>query len=226
MKFIGYVCLLLMSIQIVAGDLDPVVKHLVDKIDEKAASINTMKARFVQRKEMSLMKDPSVMEGDFYLDRKHGLALHFDPEEDLHLFLNEDKVVSISHGAKKATEVDVKQRQINLAQKILDDKLGKLLRYFDISRSEEPDAEGNRFIELIPSKRKTKKKFDHIRIWINSDFLIYQVKVQTRDGDLYELLLSDIQLNQELEDSLFDAKIPDDYEMDERMEKMMNILGQ
>ena len=63
-----------------------------------------------------------------------------------------------------------------------------------------------------------KKKFREVHIWINSEHLIYKIKVISKDGDIYDLALSNIRLNEALPEGHFDTTIPEGYQMSDRME--------
>ncbi len=199
-------------------DIDPGLVELIEKIDEKAATIETLHARFLQRKEISLLKEPIEKEGDFYLKKPDGIRLQFDPEEDLAIIMNNDEMVAISHNAKRADRVKLKKRRGELAQRILSDKLNVMLNYFTVTRAVKTDGSGGQRLVLEPSKRKVKKKFQELQIWVNEDFLIYRIKVTSRDGDINELMLKDIRLNEALKTELFDTSVPEDYELGDRME--------
>lgn len=198
--------------------IDPGLVELIEKIDEKGASIETLCARFLQRKEISLLKEPVEKRGSFYLKKPDGIRLEFDPKEDLAIIMTNEEMVAISHGAKRADRVKLKKRRGDLAQKILSDKLNVMLNYFTITRAVKTDGSGGQRLVLTPSKRKVKKKFQEIQIWVNKDYLIFHIKVTSKDGDVNELLLEDIRLNEELKAGLFNTEIPEDYELGDRME--------
>ncbi len=196
--------------------VDPGLIELIEKIDEKGSSIVTIRARFVQRKEISLLKEPVEMKGVFYLRKEDGIRFEFEPKDDLTLIITKEEMVSISPEAKKANRIKMKKRRTDLTRGILSEKLKFLLGYFSITRAS--SQTGNQHLLLKPSKRKLKKRFRDIQIWVNSEHLIHQIKVTSKDGDTYELALTNIELNVELAPDLFKTTIPDSFELGDRME--------
>ena len=199
-------------------NIDPGLVDLIEKIDEKAATITSLKARFVQRKEISLLKEPVEKKGTFYLKRPDGFKLDFDPEEDLVMIITNEEMVAISPSAKKAEQIKLKKRQIGLTQRILSDKLGTMVNYFNITRAVRTGGPGGQRLVLTPNKRKLKKKFREIEIWIDDQYLIHKLKVTSKDGDVHELSLIDIQLNVPIDAKMFDTSIPEDFEVGDRLE--------
>jgi len=198
---------------------DKGLAELIDKIDAKGATIETMKARFVQRKEISLLVEPVEMQGTFYLKKRTGIKLDFDPKEDLVMVMKEEEMGSLSHGSKKASRIVLKKRHGRVAQRLLSDKLTNLVNNFKVERMISSSETGKeQHLNLIPTKRRVKKRFNNIEIWVNEAFLIHRIKVVLKDGDVYQLSLEHIEINPEIDSAIFDTTIPDNYEMDDRME--------
>lgn len=218
MRFVLLICASLSFVAGFAGDrndIDPGLVELVEKIDEKASNIVTLRAHFVQRKEISLLTEPVEMEGSFLIKKPDGIKFDFDPKEDLILIVNKDEMISLSHKAKKANRIKMKKRKTDLTRGILSEKIKTLLGYFNLTRAS--GSNGNHLV-LTPTKRKLKKKFKDVQIWVNNDHLICKIKVTLKDGDIYELTLSDIELNVDLDSKEFETTIPEGYELGDRME--------
>ena len=217
--FCFFVLILLTSGFTGKEDLDPKLIELIDRIDQKSNTIQTMRAHFKQRKEISLLKEPVEMFGDFYLKRPDGIKFDFDPKEDLILILTAEEMVALSPKAKKANRVKMKKKN-QLVQRLLSEKIKTLSKYFTVEQVAE-EADGGVHLALYPSKRRLKKRFQEIHVWVNPDFLINRVKVLSKDGDLYELALEQIEINRELPADLFDVEIPADYQMGDRIEHLL-----
>ncbi len=198
--------------------IEPGLLALVEQIDAKNATIQNLRSYFVQRKEISLMTEPVEMKGRFYLEKTSGMRFDFEKENDLSLLITETEMISIAPMAKKASRIKLKKRRSDLMQRLLIDNLKTLLNYFTVSRQETPRAVGEKHLILTPNKRKLKKKFRALHLWVNSDHLIHHVKVILKDGDIYELFLFDIETNVQLNADHFKIGIPEDFKMSDRME--------
>lgn len=198
--------------------LSPELTELVNKVDAKTATIETIKARFTQRKEVSLIKDPVIMAGDFFFKRKSGFRFNFDDEHDLLIVITNEETISVSHKAKKADRIKMKKRHGRLVERLLSDKIANLSKNFRIEKVTDASAGDGHHLVLTPTKRRLKKRFTDLQIWIDKDHLIYRLKVTKKDGDVYDLSLQDAVLNEEVPQDHFELEIPEEYEMGDRME--------
>lgn len=196
--------------------------ELVQKIDAKTETIGTIRAKFHQRKELTLMAEPIEMSGTFFLKKPDGIKFSAVPEDDLILVMTETEVVSLSPKVKKATRIKLKKRRDFLTQTLLSKKLEAMLPYFSITRFKNTDQDGNHRLVLKPLKRKFKKKFTKVQLWVNADYLIYKVHVHDQNGDINKLELSDIEVNVDIDSKEFATTIPAGYEMGDRIS---SILG-
>lgn len=215
---------LLMTVMVVSGPdqkIDPGLEDLVAKIDEVNSRVQTLKADFTQRKEISLLTEPIEMTGAFYLNKPVAMKFEFEPKDDMVLLINEREMVSISHKEKRAERIDLPKRKTDLTKMLITEQLHSLLKVFSIGRVDQTKTTGDQQLILYPERRKLKKKISEIRIWVNDELLIYRIKVTSADGDIFELQLSNIELNPELDPALFDATIPENYEIGDRLEFML-----
>ena len=102
--------------------LDPIVAEFIEAIDAKSGDISTMQGDFTQRKEISLLKDPVVMNGRFYIKKEIGIRFEFQEENDLSLTLRGDTIVALHPQEQKASLIKVKRRQANILEKLLNVK--------------------------------------------------------------------------------------------------------
>ena len=199
--------------------VEPGLAELVARIDQKIETVGALKADFVQRKEISLLTEPVEMRGVFYIKRPEGMRFDFEEKEDLQIIMTEDEAVSLSPAAKKATRIKMKKSHGKIAQRLLSNPLKSLLNHFSIGRVEKESEDGtHHHLQLTPTKRKLKKRFKKIEFWVNGDSLIYRIKVTQGDGDIYELILENFEINPELDADLFTVNIPENYQLGDRME--------
>ena len=123
-----------------SGDtlIDQGLLELVQKIDAKAETIATIRAKFYQRKDLSLMTEPLELQGTFFLKKPDGIKFSAVPEDDLILVITQHEMVSLSPKVKKATRIKLKKRRDFLTQQLLSKKLEAMLGYFTIAKSVNP----------------------------------------------------------------------------------------
>ncbi|PIE02939.1 MAG: hypothetical protein CSA81_04315 [Acidobacteria bacterium] len=191
--------------------LDPAVKEIVLKIDETNQNTQTIKADFVQKKELSMLAEPMTLSGEFYLKKGKGMKFNFDAPENLEIFFTQKKIVSVSHNEKTASFKKLPKRKTDITQVLLSEKLDKLLEYFNLTKIT-GDTPEEVVLLLTPRKRKMKKKFKEIRIAFNKTYMVKRIAVLEVDNDRFEVTLSNIEVNSNLEDALFVPEIPENYE--------------
>lgn len=198
--------------------LDPKLVDLINKVDAKTATIQTIEARFKQRREVSLIKEPVVMEGDFYFKRKSGFKFVFDPQHDLMIVITNEETVSLSAKSKRADRIEMKKRNGRIVERLLSDKLKSLTDNFVIEKLANADNPNGYHLRLTPTKRRVKKRIGEIQIWISEQYLIYRIEGVMKDGDKFSIALQDIKLNEPIPAEFFDTTIPSDYKVGDRME--------
>ncbi|CAM2066481.1 Outer membrane lipoprotein carrier protein LolA [Sulfidibacter corallicola] len=219
MHALAFFLLLIAPATVLAGSkMDPELVSLIEKIDARNAAVQTMQAEFIQRREVSLLKEPIEMKGIFYMKKDTGIKFDFDPEQDMVLVITPEEMVSLSPKAKKATRIKIKKRRSSLSQYVLMENLSTILDYFQIIRTLNAEGEETRTLILKPTKRKVKKKVSEIRLWFDESYLINKIKVVSADGDIYFLELNQIEVNKELDGDHFTTAIPEGFELGDRME--------
>lgn len=200
------------------GKIEPGLEELVRKIDEVNAGIVTMRARFEQRKEISLLAEPIRMKGTFLLQKPDAMMFQFDEEHDLLMVLNQQEMITLSPKARKAERLELPKRKTDVTQMLIADRLEALLSYFSIGRVDKTQTTGGQELVLRPVRRKLKQKFQEIRIQVNEGYLIERILVRSKDGDQFELGFQNIEINPTLPDGQFQVTIPEGFQVGNRIE--------
>lgn len=203
--------------------LEPKVVTLIENIDAKTESLDSVRARFVFTKEIALLKQPTVMEGDFFFHKGDGVKLAFDPEHHLTAFFTTDEeVITINPETKTAFRVSVTKRQSRYAQKLLSQKIKSLTKYFDVEVAEATvDGKPSYQLTLNPAKRRLKKKFQTIQLWVNHEHMMYRAQITMKEGDTYDVSLTDQEVNVAIPEDTFKVDIPTDYTVGDTFKDML-----
>ncbi|CAM2008185.1 LolA family protein [Acanthopleuribacter pedis] len=222
MRSFFLVCLLLGTLPAASAgkssEIDPQLQEIINKIDARNQEVQRLKANFVERRDMSLLKEPIIKKGVFYLDRELGVKFEFEPKEDLILVVSDQEMVSLSPEAGKAARIPLKKRRSFLAHDLLIKNLRVVLDYFKVSYTRTAEGEIGRTLTLTPTKRKAKKKVRELKLWFDETFLISKVQLTAPDGDVFLLELSEATINPELDAALFSTDIPEEFELSDRMD--------
>lgn len=201
--------------------IPPELRELVQNIDAKAETIATIRAKFHFTQELEMMTENMEQRGTFFLKKPDGIKFSAVPEDDLIVVITPEESISLSPNAKKANRVHHKKRRDFITQKLLARKLEAMLGFFTITTSKPSTEVGVHRLELTPIKRKYKKKFEKIILWVNADHLVYKIHMHRKDGDLHRLELSDIEINVEIDSNEFATTIPEGYELGDRLDTFL-----
>ncbi len=203
--------------------LDPKLVDLINKVDAKTATIQTLEARFKQRKEVSLIKEPVVMEGTFYYRRQSGFKFVFDPQYDMVIVITNEETVSLSAKAKRADRVKMKKRNGRIVERLLSDKLKSISENFVVEKLVNGEHPNGHHLRLTPTKRRVKKRLAEVQIWIDEHYLMYRIEGVMKDGDTFGLTLQDPKLNEPIPAEFFDTTIPSGYKIGDRLEFLVGV---
>ena len=207
------VCLLFFSSLPVWGDLMPLTE-LIAKTQERYEKTEDLKARFTQEVTIKAMNNTDREEGMLYVKNPRRMLWNYSKPKAKKLIINpknawlyipDDHAVYIQD-----TENIYKSK---LAVKFLSG-IGKLSEDFHIgfSKPEPVDGNGNYLLTLTP--KMSDAGIDKLYLTIDKDtFQIIQCSFTDLYGNTTRIRLTDIKINNNLDDKLFNFKPPSGAEV-------------
>jgi outer membrane lipoprotein-sorting protein len=187
------------------------LREVVERFDAAQAKVNTAQAPFTLTLRRALLRTPTVTKGTLYLKGSDFVHFAFSPPEDLVLHLTPKALVSYSPAAKEAEFLKIGMIR-NSDRKFLGlgQKLSYLSDYFVITLGESREVAGTFFLALQPRTVGMKKRMQGLYLWVDqATYLPRQIQWVERSGDIWNLELGPLALNQPLPQAVTGFRLPE-----------------
>ncbi|MBI4971106.1 MAG: outer membrane lipoprotein carrier protein LolA [Candidatus Omnitrophica bacterium] len=175
----------------------------------------SLKAHFVQKKIFTLFEETETSEGTVYFKKPKQVLWHYESPAASDTVLAGDNSWTVMPSVKQVQKIKVAGGNSNRLFQILGfgETKEKLSDSFMIKELA-PDESGLNQLSLTPTEASLTPFYSEIIIQISpDDHLPRRVILKEKSGDITEVLLSDLERNASVRDSLFEFKIPDDYQL-------------
>jgi outer membrane lipoprotein carrier protein len=194
------------------------LETVLDRFDRAQRETTTMVAGFTERKELKLLAEPLVSQGEFFFHRPNQVRWEYTEPEHKVFVITENKYVAYYPAAKRAEEVKIKKfvgkrlfRFLGVGQSIDD-----LAKYYDFHLDEENDLENTHLLVLTPRKKRVRESVASMKIWVDAGtFLPRQVSYEEADGDATLLSFHKLRVNVEVAARRFRVDLPSDVVVSE-----------
>ena len=193
--------------------MDPALKEVLDRFDKVQNSISTLSAEFTWTTDSTLLKNPMVSEGNFYLTKPRAIRWDFTSPEPMEFVIAHDEYIGYFPKRKKAERRNFKRwservfRYFGLGQG--SEELSKVytIRLGDAGEM----ADKADLLVLVPKKNRARKKIQDLRIWVGKDSSL-PVKVVSTDpsGGRRIIEFRNTLVNPVLASSLYEVRLPAD----------------
>jgi outer membrane lipoprotein-sorting protein len=178
------------------------------KSDFSAATqkTNSIKADFVQEKNLSMLSEKIVSKGKFWFKKESQVRMEYSQPYTYLMILNKDKVF-VKDGQK---ENKISTRSNKLFQQVnkimIDCMQGTALNNPDF-KTRVFDNKNNSLVELIPLTKGLKELFKNINVIVDKkDFSVTSIEMQELSGDNTLIRFTNKELNATIPDTLFTIK--------------------
>ncbi len=173
---------------------------------EAARKISTLKASFIQEKNISMLKDKLISSGEFYFKKDGRVRMEYTKPFQYLFILNKEKVYIRS----REKEVQVPAGSSRLFSQISRITLGAIngdiLTSRDFSR-EILESDNRYLLKLTPLNRDMKLLFKKFHIYIDKkNHLVESLEMIESSGDTTTITFSGTLINIPLSDALFVVK--------------------
>jgi len=192
------------------GNELPHIKEIIERCDAAQAGAETIQAPFTLSIKRSLLQNPAVTKGTFYLRGSDFAHFIFAPPEDLVIHLTAKTLVSYNPLEKTSeTQKIGLSEKVNRKQLGLGHKLSFFSDYCKFEVSEPLDSPGTLMVTLLPRSISMKKRMKLIQVWIDREtWLPKRVNWIERGGDAWLIELGPIRTNAVFPASVSNFAIP------------------
>jgi outer membrane lipoprotein-sorting protein len=185
--------------------------QVLSRFDDVQGQIRTLSAEFVQTTRSPLLKDPIVAKGQFYLTKPASVLWEYSAPEPMRFVVSDGTYTGYFPERKRAEKRDIKRWSEQLFRFFGVGQGSKELgRFYEIALGESGNEEkGTYLLVLTPKKHRVRKRFDEVRLWVDSTTLLpVRIDYVGKDGNEREIRLLNTRLNPDLAAGLYNVTIP------------------
>jgi len=202
----------------VAATPNETLKQVLARFDAVQAEINTLSAEFVQTTRNSLLRQPVVAKGEFYLTKPDSVLWEYSSPEPMRFVVSQGQYTGYFPERKRAEKRDIKRwseqlfRFFGLGQGSKD-----LAKFYEITLGPvEPDMKGTYLLVLSPKKRRVKKNVEEVKLWVDATTLLPQrIDYVGKDGNERQIRFENTRLNPDLAAGTYNLQLPPDVRVSE-----------
>lgn len=191
-----------------AGDA-AAVHDLVARIARRQRAVESLSARFVQERESSLLLEPETSRGRFWYRAPDLVRWEYERPRRMVVLFDGRTLSTYLPGDHTLERVRVPSRQRKYLEFLVGTRpLDELMGQFRIA-VRDPGGSDPFELRLEPVSRMVARHVGEIALTVDRKLLL-SVKVEYReaDGDVTRYRFSDIRIDPELEDGLFELRVP------------------
>ncbi|MBK8609620.1 MAG: outer membrane lipoprotein carrier protein LolA [Chitinophagaceae bacterium] len=171
-----------------------------------AQRTNTIKADFIQDKNLSMLSEKITSKGNFWFKKDSRVRMEYNQPFKYLMILNKDKVY-VKDGAKESRVSTRSNKMFQQINKIMVDCMqGTMLSNTDF-KTRVFDSKNSALVELVPVSKGMKEMFKSIVVVVDrKDFSVSSIQMLELSGDNTIMRFTNKELNVSIPDTLFDIK--------------------
>jgi outer membrane lipoprotein carrier protein len=195
----------------VAEVADPELRQVMERFDASQATLTTLSAKFVERKEIGLLKNAVVQKGQFYHTKPDKFLWEYTAPEPKMLLMNGKSLVAYYPLQKQAEEIQTRLSRRLVKYFGLGQAFSDLQEYYTLALGRENTVPGTHLIVLKPKMKRLEKRLLEVRIWLDDTLnQVRQLEYREADGDRTLFTFDDIKVNAEISPGRYEIKFPGD----------------
>ena len=170
-------------------------KHVIEQIDKAVKSVSSIQCDFTQTKTMKMLKKTMTSNGVMYFKRDNKLRWQYTSPYDYVFILNGSQVSLKSKNSSQ--KIDTKKNKVfnQIANVILNSITGRGLNNGADFTCVMYQNGSTYSAKLYPKKKELKQVYTVIELFFNSKFMITNVKMEEKTGDVTNIKLTNVKTN-------------------------------
>lgn len=171
-----------------------------------AQKTNSIKADFVQDKNLSMLSEKITSKGNFWFKKDSRVRMEYNQPFKYLMILNKDKAY-VKDGTKESKVSTRSNKMFQQINKIMIDCMqGTALDNTDF-KTRVFENKASALVELTPVTKGMKEMFKSINVIVDKkDFSVVSIQMQELSGDNTIMRFTNKELNAAIPDTLFDIK--------------------
>ncbi len=195
---------------------DPRLAGVLARFDEVQDSVRTLTADLTMTTHNSLLKEPVVYRGRFFMTKPSSVRWEFDTPEEMRFVIANDEYVGYYPGRKKAERKNIQRWSERLFRYFgLGQGSKELAKFYRISLEDAAAEAGDTHVLILePRKRRARKRVEQVRFEVDGKTMLpKRVEYHGSEGDVRIVEFEHTRLNLELSSSLYRMELPADVEV-------------
>jgi outer membrane lipoprotein carrier protein len=191
------------------GDLE----QFIDKVDQRLSSLSSLKASFEQTRTIDLTDQTIHAKGKLYLQKPGKILLDYTSPERQKLLVSDSIVMIYLPSLKQVQRFSFEGSPEGKNLFVFWQPLSELEKDFTISavRRKTPRL---RYLELVPKEEAGVTAFSRLVLGIDPELRFpREIEVEEFGGDVVRMVLSEIRIDPELDESLFELDLGEEIEI-------------
>lgn len=180
---------------------------LYERTRPQQASLQTIRAKFIETTVSTLLTKPLVARGDVIAAKPGRIRLDYSSPERKTVVIDAGRLVVLWPDRKEREELDVGQFEKRIDRYFVDRTPVELRKHFDISAAADAKVPGTYRIDMIPKRKQIKTGLSRLELWVDQErLLLTRMRMSFPGGDSKTLAFEGIELNVPLGPSAFSVK--------------------
>jgi len=190
---------------------DARLRQVLERFDAAQAGVTTLSARFVERKEIGLLKNAVIQKGQFSHTKPDKFLWEYTSPDPKVLLINGKSLVAYYPEQKQAEEIQTRLSRRLVKYFGLGQVFADLQEYYVLSLGADNSLPGTDLIVMKPRMKRLEKRLVEVRLWLDERInQVRQLEYREADGDRTLFSFDEIQVNAPISPSRYELKIPDD----------------
>ena len=165
----------------------------------------TMRARFTETTESSLLREPIVARGTMVAEWPTRIRLEYDTPERRLVIVDERRLVMVTPGRHERFDRDITSAQARVRKYFVDKSPTELRRQFAITTTRDQAPSDAYRIVMRPTRKQIRQGLSELRLWIDArTLLLRRMQMLFPDGDSRTFTLEDVRTNQPIPAGTFE----------------------
>lgn len=191
------------------------LEALVERIKLEQKNIETLTARFTQRRESDLLMEPEVAEGVFYYQAPDRVRWEYRTPNPISVLIDGQEMTTWYRDLKRADRLQIGRYSSQVFKYLgASGSMETLVDYFRVLASF-PEEPGEPYrLRLLPKYDRISDKIESMTLWIDPErFFPRRLRYVSTDGDVTEYEFEDLEVNGKVPGERFSLDLPSDVEV-------------
>lgn len=191
------------------------LEALIERVKAEQRRMETLEARFVQRRESALLVEPEESEGVFYYQAPDRVRWEYRTPNPISVVIDGEEMLTWYRDLDRADKLKVGRYSSQVFKYLgASGSMETLVDYFRVL-VRFPDEPGEAYrLRLLPKYDRISEKLESMTLWIDAErYLPTRLRYVSADGETTEYRFDDMEVNGQIPGTRFSLDLPANVEI-------------